>query len=74
MENEKPETAGLERLVYFMSVESAKFRKPVEPGDQLYIHAENLQSRRNVWKYKAVAKVNSVVVAEAVFSAMILEQ
>ncbi|MFT6263097.1 MAG: 3-hydroxyacyl-[acyl-carrier-protein] dehydratase, partial [Dasania sp.] len=44
MENEKPETAGLERLVYFMSVESAKFRKPVEPGDQLYIHAENLQS------------------------------
>jgi 3-hydroxymyristoyl/3-hydroxydecanoyl-(acyl carrier protein) dehydratase len=74
MENEKPETVGKDRIVYFMSVDSAKFRKPVNPGDQVFLHVENLQSRRNVWKYQSVAKVNDVIVAEAIFSAMILEQ
>lgn len=74
MEQEKPETAGKDRLVYFMSVESAKFRKPVGPGDQLHLHVEALQGRRNVWKYKSFAKVNDITVAEATYSAMISEQ
>jgi 3-hydroxyacyl-[acyl-carrier-protein] dehydratase len=74
MEREKPETVGNDRIVYFMSVDSAKFRKPVGPGDQLYLHVETLQGRKNVWKYKSVAKVGSLVVAEAVFTAMIVEQ
>lgn len=74
MENEKPETQGNNRLVYFMSVESAKFRKPVMPGDQLLLHVEAIHGRRNVWKYKSYAKVNGVTVAEAIFSAMIHDQ
>lgn len=74
MENEKPETKGNNRLVYFMSVDSAKFRKPVGPGDTLHLHVETLQGRKNVWKYSGTAKVDGVVVAEAVFSAMIVDQ
>ncbi len=73
MEKEKPETVGKDRLVYFMSVDSAKFRKPVGPGDQLRIHVEALQGRRNVWKYKSFARVDDNVVAEATFSAMIID-
>jgi 3-hydroxyacyl-[acyl-carrier-protein] dehydratase len=74
MEKEKPETAGNDRIVYFMSVDSAKFRKPVGPGDQLYLYVETLQGRKNVWKYKSIAKVDNVVVAEATFTAMILDK
>ncbi len=74
MEKEKPETAGNDRIVYFMSIDSAKFRKPVGPGDQLYLHVETLQGRKNVWKYKSTAKVDTVVVAEATFTAMILDK
>lgn len=74
MEQEKPETAGKDRLVYFMSVESAKFRKPVGPGDRLCLYVDALQGRKNVWKYKGIAKVENLVVAEAVFSAMILDK
>jgi 3-hydroxyacyl-[acyl-carrier-protein] dehydratase len=74
MEKEKPETTGNNRLVYFMSVDSAKFRKPVGPGDRLNLHVETLQGRKNVWKYRGIARVDDIVVAEAVFSAMILEQ
>ncbi len=74
MEKEKPETVGNDRIVYFMSVDSAKFRKPVGPGDQLYLHVETLQGRKNVWKYKSTAKVDTVVVAEATFTAMILDK
>jgi 3-hydroxyacyl-[acyl-carrier-protein] dehydratase len=61
------------KIVYFMSIEEAKFRKPVTPGDQLYIHVEVVQNRRNVWKFKGEAKVNGVTCAEAVFSAMIMD-
>lgn len=74
MEKEKPETTGNSRLVYFMSVDSAKFRKPVGPGDQLGLYVETLQGRKNVWKYRGIAKVDDKIVAESVFSAMILEQ
>jgi len=61
------------KLVYFMSIEEARFRKPVVPGDSLHIHVNVVQSRRNVWKFKGEAKVNGVLCAEAVFSAMIMD-
>ena len=60
------------KLVYFMSIEEAKFRKPVTPGDTLHIHVTKIQARKNVWKFKAEAKVNGVLHAEAVYSAMIV--
>jgi 3-hydroxyacyl-[acyl-carrier-protein] dehydratase len=59
-------------LVYFMSVENAKFRHPVIPGDALAIYVETKQHRKTVWKFGGVAKVNDKVVAEATFTAMIV--
>ncbi len=70
------ETLGAEsegKLVYFMTVENARFRKPVLPGDQLHIHVEKLRSRASVWKFQGRAMVNGALVAEAVYSAMILD-
>lgn len=61
------------KLVYFMTVENAKFRRPVVPGDQLYIHVDKERQRGNVWKFRSIAKVDGVSVAEAVFSAMIVD-
>ena len=62
------------RVVYFMSVERAKFRRPVVPGDQLRIHIARERRRGNVWKFNAVARVDGVSVAEATYTAMILDQ
>ncbi|MGE0753965.1 MAG: 3-hydroxyacyl-ACP dehydratase FabZ [Alphaproteobacteria bacterium] len=61
------------KLVYFMSVDEARFRRPVGPGDTLNIHVDKLQSRRNVWKFKCAAFVEEQKVAEAVISAMIVD-
>jgi 3-hydroxyacyl-[acyl-carrier-protein] dehydratase len=61
------------KLVYFMSVENAKFRRPVGPGDQLRIHINKEQARRNVWKFHAVARVDGRAVAEASYAAMIMD-
>lgn len=62
------------KVVYFMSIEEAKFRKPVTPGDALHIRVEKSQNRRNVWKFTGKAMVGDQVCAEAVFSAMIMDQ
>jgi 3-hydroxyacyl-[acyl-carrier-protein] dehydratase len=59
------------KLVYFMSVEGARFRKPVVPGDTLHIHVRKEHSRGNVWKFSAEAIVDGVKKAEATFAAMI---
>jgi 3-hydroxyacyl-[acyl-carrier-protein] dehydratase len=67
-----PHAAG--KLVYFMSIEGAKFRRPVGPGDQLRIHITKQRSRGNVWKFHGLAKVDGVVVAEATYSAMIMDR
>ena len=67
-----PDAAG--RVVYFMSVEGAKFRRPVIPGDQLRIHCVKQRNRGNVWKFTAVAKVGDVEVAEATYAAMIMDR
>ena len=61
------------KLVYFMSIDSARFRRPVGPGDQLKLHCRKEQQRRNVWKFSAEAKVDDVVVAEATYTAMIMD-
>ena len=66
-----PDAAG--KLVYFMSIEGAKFRRPVVPGDQLRIHIVKERSRGNVWKFRAAAKVDGVTVAEATYAAMIMD-
>ena len=65
--------AGADPLVYFMSVDKGRFRKPVVPGDAVYIHVERLQNRGNVWKYKGEAKVEGKLVAEAEITAMIVD-
>jgi 3-hydroxyacyl-[acyl-carrier-protein] dehydratase len=62
------------RLVYFMSVESARFRKLVVPGDQLRVHVERIHKRGNVWKFKGEAKVEGVTCAEAIYTAMIVDE
>ena len=67
-----PDAAG--RVVYFMSVEGAKFRRPVVPGDQLRIHCTKQRNRGNVWKFNAVARVDGISVAEATYSAMIMDR
>jgi 3-hydroxyacyl-[acyl-carrier-protein] dehydratase len=61
------------KVVYFMSVESAKFRKPVVPGDVIKIYCEAMRSRGNVWKFEGTAMVDGVKVAESTYSAMIMD-
>ncbi len=60
--------------VYFMSIENAKFRQIVTPGDTLYLHVKKERSRANVWKFSGEARVNDKLVAESSFTAMIAEQ
>lgn len=66
-----PEEAG--KVVYFMSVEGAKFRRPVVPGDCLHIHVVKERNRGNVWKFHAIARVDGTTVAEATYAAMIMD-
>lgn len=67
-----PDAQG--KLVYFMMVEGAKFRRPVVPGDQLRIHVVKERNRGNVWKFTAQAKVDGITVAEATYAAMIMDK
>ncbi len=62
------------KLVYFMSIDKVRFRKPVFPGDTIYVHVEKDRNRGNVWRFTGVAKVGDAVVAEAKFSAMIMDK
>lgn len=62
------------KLVYFMSIEGAKFRKPVVPGDGLYLTVTKLQNRKSVWKFAGVATVDGKKVAEATVTAMLMDE
>lgn len=62
------------KLVYFMTIDEARFRKPVGPGDQLELHVMVERSRGAVWKFKGEAKVDGQLHAEATFSAMIVDR
>jgi 3-hydroxyacyl-[acyl-carrier-protein] dehydratase len=61
------------KLVYFMTVENGRFRKPVVPGDVLHIHVTKVRRRGNVWKFSGEARVDGVLMAEARYSAMIMD-
>ena len=67
-----PESEG--KLVYFMSVEEAKFRRPVEPGDYMEVHVTKKQNRGQVWKFRGEAFVDGKLCAEATFAAMIRDR
>jgi 3-hydroxyacyl-[acyl-carrier-protein] dehydratase len=67
-----PESEG--KLVYFMSVDNARFRRPVFPGDRLDVHVVKQRHRGNVWKFEGRAMVGTNLMAEAVFAAMILDE
>lgn len=61
------------KLVYFMTIDGARFRKPVVPGDALHIHIEKTQSRGNVWKFTGKAYVDDKLCAEAMIGAMLID-
>jgi 3-hydroxyacyl-[acyl-carrier-protein] dehydratase len=61
------------KLVYFMTIENARFRKPVGPGDQLHLICRKERQRGNVWKFSGEARVGDTVVAEALYTAMIMD-
>jgi len=65
--------AGSGKLVYFMAIEGAKFRAPVEPGVLLRLEVEFVQKRSTVCKFAGRAKIGDKVVAEAQFTAMIAD-
>ena len=62
------------KLVYFMSIDGAKFRKPVIPGDVLELHVEAVHNRGAVWKLSAIGMVDGQKVAEAQLAAMIVDK
>jgi 3-hydroxyacyl-[acyl-carrier-protein] dehydratase len=60
--------------VFFMSIEEAKFRKIVEPGDTIVMYASIVQNRGSVWKFKARSEVDGIIAAEASFTAMVKDK
>ncbi|MGH6896687.1 MAG: 3-hydroxyacyl-ACP dehydratase FabZ [Geminicoccaceae bacterium] len=67
-----PDAAG--KLVYFTTIDQARFRRPVVPGDQLRVKVVKLQTRLSVWKFTGQASVGSMMAAEAVISAKIMDR
>lgn len=61
------------KIVLFMGVDKARFRKPVIPGDQLLIKVRTAQRRPPVWRFEGEATVNGKLVAEATFAAMLAQ-
>ena len=60
-------------LIYFMGIDKARFRRPVVPGDTLHYHVEKKRNRGRVWRFRAHAAVDGESVAEAEFSAVIVD-
>ncbi len=61
------------KLVYFMTIDKAKFRKPVVPGDTVEYHVRKIRRRANIWRFAAEARVDGAKVAEAEVSAMLVD-
>jgi 3-hydroxyacyl-[acyl-carrier-protein] dehydratase len=61
------------KLVYFTSIDSARFRRPVVPGNTLNIHVERKHNRGPVWKFEGRAMVDDKLMAEATYAAMIMD-
>jgi 3-hydroxyacyl-[acyl-carrier-protein] dehydratase len=62
------------RLMFFMTIDKAKFRKPALPGDTLEYHVDKVAHRRNMWWYRGEAKVGGILIAEAVLGAYLTEE
>ena len=62
------------KLVYLMSVDKARFRNPVLPDCELHLDIESIRSHGRVWKYKGIAKVNEKNMADAEWSATIVDR
>lgn len=63
-----------QRVMFFLTIDKAKFRKPARPGDILEYHVDKLSRRRDMWWYRGEAKVGGVVVAEAEVGAYLSEE
>ena len=63
---------GAPSMVYFMTIDKVKFRKPVIPGDRIEYHMTKINRKRNMWWYKGLAKVDGVLVCEAEVGAMLV--
>lgn len=61
------------RSMYFLTIDKAKFRKPAVPGDTVEYHVNKMAHRRNMWWYRAEAKVDGALIAEAEVGAIITE-
>ena len=61
------------KLVYFITIDKAKFRRPIIPGDRVEYHMRKLAQRRNMWWYRGEAKVGAETACEAELGAMIAE-
>jgi 3-hydroxyacyl-[acyl-carrier-protein] dehydratase len=61
------------RLMYFLTIDKAKFRKPAVPGDTIEYHVNKIAHKRNMWWYRAEAKVGTALIAEAEVGAIITE-
>ena len=64
---------GKKRLVYFMTIDGAKFRRPVVPGDVLELRVNKLKQRGNIFKYDCAAFVGEEKAAEAIIGAMMVD-
>ncbi len=64
---------GARKLVYFMTIDGAKFRKPVVPGDVLHLKVEKLKQRGSIFKFECLGFVGEQKVAEAIISAMMVD-
>ena len=62
------------KQVFFMTIDKAKFRKPVVPGDVVHFHLTKLSNRRNMWWYRCEAKVDGALVCEAEIGAMLVTE
>jgi 3-hydroxyacyl-[acyl-carrier-protein] dehydratase len=65
---------GKPNLVYLMTIDKAKFRKPVIPADRVEFHMTRISKRRNMWWFRGEAKVDGVLVCEAEISAMLVNE
>lgn len=62
------------KLVYFLTIDGARFRRPVTPGDTMRVPVVKKRRRGNVWKFDGTCEVDGEVVAEAKFSAMVVDK
>ncbi len=72
LKTKKDGGAGKPSVVYFMTIDKVKFRRPVGPGDTVHFHMTKLKQRSNMWWYRGEAKVDGKLVAEGEVSAMLV--